>query len=252
MDVCDRKSIDLTNIKWVFFDMGGVLVDSRPLFSYIADSLYRKLQVDAEFLKERIIHNFARLKSEKGFKTARRLFYESLLEIVRELNVEAALAQQIAIEAGKLYADFFVNHVQLYPDALACLESLKNLRYRLGVISDADWNVLKAEMKRLGILKYFSVIVASSKVRSYKPNRKIFTSALKLARCRPNEAVYIGDSEVDAGSKRAGLTFILLDRGEKELAEPAHLNPDITVNNLHEVINLLTTSLNGNKERVGS
>ncbi|MCD6431451.1 hypothetical protein J7L33_01950 [Candidatus Bathyarchaeota archaeon] len=48
------------------------------------------------------------------------------------------MAQQIAIEAGKLYADFFVNHVQLYPDALACLESLKNLRYRLGVISDAD------------------------------------------------------------------------------------------------------------------
>ena len=81
MDVCDRKSIDLTNIKWIFFDVGGVLVDSRPLFSYIADSLYWKLQVDAEFLKERIIHNFARLKPEKASKLLEGFFMKAYLKL---------------------------------------------------------------------------------------------------------------------------------------------------------------------------
>lgn len=85
MDACNRKSIDLTNIKWVFFDMGGVLVDSRPLFSYMADSLYWKLHVDAEFLKKRIMHCFARLKSEKASKLLEGFFMKVYLKLQKSL-----------------------------------------------------------------------------------------------------------------------------------------------------------------------
>lgn len=251
MYVCGEKTSCLQNVKWVFFDVGGVLVDSNPLFDFMATNLHQKLHVDVKFLKEQIIRNFVRLKSERGFKTVRRLFYESMLEIAGELRAEANLAKQIATEAGKLYAEFFIDHAQLYPDALPCLESLKKLGFKLGIISDADWNVLIAEMKKLEALKYFSVIVTSSKVKSYKPDRKIFTTALKLAGCLPNEAVYIGDAEVDAGSKQAGFIFILLDRKEKELTETAFLNADITVNNLQEAAKLFTAackpSINGSQ-----
>jgi len=240
MNADGKELVSFKGVKWVFFDMGGVLVDSGPLFSYIAENLCLKLHVDVEFLRERIIRHFARLKSEERFKSAKRLFYESLLEIAKELHIEPALAQRVAIEARRLYAEFFASRVQLYPDALTCLEALESLGFKLGVISDADWDVLKVEMERLNILKYFSVIIASSRVRSYKPSLKIFTSALKLARCRRGEAVYIGDAEVDMGSKQAGFIFILLDRGEKELAKNVYLNADIIVGNLKEVVNLFT------------
>ena len=52
------------------------------------------------------------------------------------------------------------------------------------------------------------------------------------------EAVYIGDAEVDMGSKQAGFIFMLLDRKEKELAKNVYLNADIIVGNLKEVVNL--------------
>jgi FMN phosphatase YigB (HAD superfamily) len=85
------------------------------------------------------MRHFARLKSEERFKSVKRLFYESLLEIAKELHIEQALAQRVAIEARRLYAEFFASRIQLYPDALTCLEALENLGFKLGVISDADW-----------------------------------------------------------------------------------------------------------------
>jgi len=138
MNADGKELVSLKGVKWVFFDMGGVLVDSGPLFSYIAENLCLKLHVDVEFLRERIIRHFERLKSEKRFKSVKRLFYESLIEIAKELHIEQALAQRVADETRRLYAEFFASSVQLYPDALACLEALKSLGFKLGVISDAD------------------------------------------------------------------------------------------------------------------
>jgi len=68
-----KELVSLKGVKWVFFDVGGALVDSGPLFSYIAENLYPTLHVDVEFLRERIIRHFARLKSEGRFKSGRRL-----------------------------------------------------------------------------------------------------------------------------------------------------------------------------------
>jgi HAD superfamily hydrolase (TIGR01549 family) len=240
MNAHDKELVSLSDVKWVFFDMGGVLVDSEPLFPYIAENLYPMLNVKGEFLRERVTHHFAKLKSEGRFKSVKRLFYESFFEIAKELQLESTLAQRIADEARRLYIEFFASHVQLYPDALTCLEALRSLGFKLGVISDADCDVLKVEMERLDILKYFNVIVASSKVRSYKPSPKIFNSALKLAHCRRGEAAYIGDAEVDVGSKQAGFIFILLDRRGERLAKQAYLNADVTISNLCEVVKLFS------------
>jgi FMN phosphatase YigB (HAD superfamily) len=39
MNADGKELVSFKGVKWVFFDMGGVLVDSGPLFSYIAQRL---------------------------------------------------------------------------------------------------------------------------------------------------------------------------------------------------------------------
>ena len=226
------------NISWVFFDMGGVLIDSSLLFSYIAKKLYRELPIDPEVLREKLSYHFIRLKSQ-SFRTVRKLFYNSFLEVAKEFNLDLTIAKKLAYKTSKLYTDFFINHAKLYPDVLPCLQTLRKRGFKLGIISDADMDVLKVEIKRLGIEEYFNVIVVSSEVKVYKPSKKIFTAALMKAGCQASKAVYIGDSDVDSGSKEVGMIFIRLVRWKKQ-HKPRHLKADFIVYNLYEAIRIIT------------
>ncbi|HDN01457.1 MAG TPA: HAD family hydrolase [Candidatus Bathyarchaeota archaeon] len=230
----------LCDVMWVFFDVGGVLIDVRGLFHYVAKGLGEKAGLDVQFLRERLLQHFRELKSGGVFKSVWELFYESFLLVAKEVKLDIDSAVELARLAADLHVEFFNKHARLYPDALPCLEALSRSGFKLGVISDADWEVLEREMERFKIDKYFEVIVTSSMVRKYKPDHRIFAEALKKAQCRPVESVYIGDSDVDLGSKQAGMIFILLDRGEKRVSEAVKSKADFIIHSLNTIPKILT------------
>lgn len=84
--------------------------------------------------------------------------------------------------------------------------------YRLGVVSNSDGSVADT-LERVGLAKWFDVIVDSEVVGVSKPDPAIFDFALKPLKSDPARTVYIGDSyALDCvGAGRAGLYAILLD-----------------------------------------
>ena len=100
----------------------------------------------------------------------------------------------------------------LYPDALACLEELRDLRLRVGIVGNqtdalerwAHESALPAD-----------VISSSASLGVRKPDTRFFAALVELARCEPNELVYVGD-RVDndvVPALAAGLRAVHVRRG---------------------------------------
>ena len=64
-------------------------------------------------------------------------------------------------------------------------------------------------MGRLGLNPYFELVVTSLDVRYPKPHPESLTKIISFFDITPQEACYIGDSDVDReASQRAGVLFI--------------------------------------------
>ena len=101
----------------------------------------------------------------------------------------------------------------LYDDALPTLAALRESGYRIGIVSNFNWQ-LPAIVERLGLMAHVEHVIVSARVGYRKPHPEIFRRALAVFGVREQEAIYVGDSpDVDVdGARRAGLSAVLLDR----------------------------------------
>jgi putative hydrolase of the HAD superfamily len=110
------------------------------------------------------------------------------------------------------YQVHYEKNLALYPDVIACLESLKTTK--LGIISNGKSRLQMKKLEDTGIIKYFEVFAIAETAGFKKPDKGIFEYACAMAKCAPAEAVFIGDKlEVDAiAGKNAGLKTFWLNR----------------------------------------
>ena len=101
----------------------------------------------------------------------------------------------------------------LFPETIEVLTQLSRLEHPLGIISNFD-SRLEQVVASLGITHFFKTITCSALEGVAKPNREIFTRAMKKAGCLPSDAIYIGnDPDQDGvGATSAGIPFVLIDR----------------------------------------
>ena len=115
---------------------------------------------------------------------------------------------------------FLTDGLAVYPDVFEILSTLRDQRYKLGIIS--NWPAtLETTLQRSGLRDYFSVVVGSGTVGYSKPHPQIFKIAAERMAIDPGDALYIGDSlEHDvAGARAAGMDVVLLDRDD---LSPSH------------------------------
>jgi putative hydrolase of the HAD superfamily len=130
-------------------------------------------------------------------------------DIARKAEVERP--PRAAFERLRAYHD----SENLWEDLIAGTEAaLTELgsRYRLGVISNANGTVKKV-FARIGIARFFEVIVDSAEVGIEKPDVRVFELALTGMNVRADEAAYVGDVfKIDVlGAHAAGMRAVLID-----------------------------------------
>jgi putative hydrolase of the HAD superfamily len=97
------------------------------------------------------------------------------------------------------------------PEVPAALERLRG-RVRMAVVSNANGTV-RAKLARVGLARYFELIVDSHEEGIEKPDPRIFARTLERMGVPAAEAAYVGDLyHVDVvGAAAAGLRAFLLD-----------------------------------------
>ena len=100
----------------------------------------------------------------------------------------------------------------LYPDALACLERIRAMGLRVGIIGNQT-EALEAWAHEAALPA--DVISSSASLGVRKPDPAFFTRVAELMECRPDEVAYVGD-RVDNDvlpAARAGLLAVHVRRG---------------------------------------
>ncbi|MGB9744716.1 MAG: HAD family hydrolase [Desulfurella sp.] len=224
--------------KNIFFDLYGTLIDIKTddykpeIFYHLSNFLnYEGIRVEKEFFQlrfeENIKHQLSISQEKYPDVDIKKAFYDTILSF--GYNTCDYLLDTIM----KIYRTLSILEFKVFDDVHKVLSNLKK-DYNLGLISDAQTIFLYKEIGILSLESYFSSITHSSVLGFRKPDERIFKIALDKLNAKANESVYIGDSiKRDIGSKKVGMTFILVKRGEsiydKEFGEA-----DVVVNTLEE------------------
>lgn len=105
----------------------------------------------------------------------------------------------------------------LFPKAIETLQALKQMNFKLHIITNGFEEVQFVKLDNCGLRTFFDVIVCSDVVGTNKPNPAIFKYALNKAGAQPKKAVMIGDDyHVDiAGALRVGMHAVWFDPSSK-------------------------------------
>ena len=201
----------MTNINWIFFDIGSTLVDESECYEIRYKETTDNTDVTCQEFKNKVIEFAA--TSDNPYKETLQFYGLKKTKWHKELEYP-------------------------YPFTESFLDELYK-KYKLGIIANqsvgsaqrlADW----------GIGKYFDLVIASAEEGVEKPNPEIFRLALERANCLPENAVMVGD-KIDNDilpAKKLGLKTIWVKQGFGKY-QPKSDVPHYTIQTLEEILELL-------------
>ena len=146
-------------------------------------------------------------------------------------------------EAFAFFREYYVGHCRIktkpYEGILKLLASLKEMGYRLAIVSNKNDTAVK-ELCQDYFKDYVTVAIGEREGVARKPAPDSVFAALKELGSSAEDAVYIGDSEVDyATAKNSELDCILVSWGfrDKELLE--NLEGVAVVDNCEELLGMI-------------
>jgi phosphoglycolate phosphatase len=116
--------------------------------------------------------------------------------------------------------EIMVSLTVLYDPVPLAIEALRELGFRLGIVSTKYRRRIVEVLKREGLLHLFEVVMGGDDVKQHKPHPQGLFEALEKLECSPASVVYVGDSVVDAElAKRAGVPLIVVLSGVTPLED---------------------------------
>lgn len=122
----------------------------------------------------------------------------------------------LAAALNQLYLKHRFEDIELYPDAIPCLDALKDL-FAIGLISNGN-----SDPEQCGLSGYFDFVILSQDIGVKKPHVAIFRFACAQVGCEPEQLMHIGDSlESDvARANGVGAISVWLNRqGERNTSD---------------------------------
>ena len=200
----------MSKYKALLFDMDGTIANTDKLVinSYLL--LYEKIEPKERKTPEQLLY-YSGPPSEVSLKKE---YPDGNLEEISKFYRE--------IE-GKLYDTDVVN----YPDCIETLKKLKSLGYKLACVTNKPRMMSYRTFNVLGMNDIFDVLVCAGDddIKECKPARDMVDVALnKLGVSNRNEAIYIGDNNIDfETAENAGVDCMLVTWGPRVIEK----NPKI-------------------------
>ena len=124
-------------------------------------------------------------------------------------------------EFRRAVTQYYLEHsseVRVLPGARQALEHLSSLGVSLAAVSNSERPIVLANLRRIGVLDLFQVVVSLDDVRQPKPAAEPYLRALAKMAVPAGEAWAVEDSVSGARSARAAGIRVLIV-GENELAQ---------------------------------
>lgn len=237
-------------IKGVFFDLGGTLYTYKNVPAATAPLLHKALEkVGIIASKDQVKNAYleATNLTIKEYSCKSYYLHESFFLAVFKSFIEllgGIAKNELNDWYIKSHRECIVNCLELKTDCISVLKTLKKKGVYISIVSNIDQDMLEPLIARDQLNKYLHHWTSSEKVKSCKPDKKIFQHALKLANLRAKEILFVGDSpEHDiAGASRLGMRTILITDGG--MPPPLQsgvkkVTPDFTIKELSDILGVI-------------
>lgn len=208
----------------VIFDLDGTLVNTRERTFWQFEELTRFFDGTPASREEIMRHMHGTTN-------------EVLRALVKNPNITDA---QLRSKYDELY-DPSLERLELYASVEELLPILRRLRYRLAAVTTSDDSRILLGLEKLGIRKYFDVIVTSEHITQPKPHPEGLLHVLTSFGLPPQEAAVVGDTALDVqtGKKALLAKTIAVSHGVDELPELRDAEPDHVINDIPTLLGVL-------------
>lgn len=127
-----------------------------------------------------------------------------------------------------------------YPFTKPTLKRLKEMGYKIGLITNGNHKPQSLKLEMLGLADYFDEIVISGDVGANKPDPAPFRAFAEKIGIDPKEMIYVGDHPLNdvEGSRRAGYTPVWVKTINNWIFEDIK-RADYEINTVEELPELL-------------
>ena len=210
----------MDNIKWLFFDMGGTIIDETAAWDDRIQRTCKKHSIPEP--------EFHRVMAEAASRN--------------EMEYFSALTHFGICEREKWNSAPEI----AYPEAKAVLETLKSNGYRLGIIANQGLDA-RDRLKKFALYDLFEVIVISQEQGISKPSPAIFLDALYKAQTTAEKCTMIGDKLTNDITPAKALGFntvwIRQEWGGLQTISSPEMEPDHIIEKLTDLLKIFNTPI---------
>ena len=220
-----RAFTPMTDIEWVFLDLGWTLVDETRAHRARLMGVCERVR---RFGLRHSVDELMELCEQAATEFAPSPFRAMLSRF--DLTEE----QRRAVESAVRYAKELE---VLYPGVPEMLRTLSR-KFRLGIIANQSEGTEK-RLSDWSIRDHFSVVLASAELGLSKPDSRIFGAAISRAGCAPEGVLMVGDRlDNDIGPARSqGCLTMRVLQGFSRFQTPRRAAeiPDFTISSIREL-----------------
>lgn len=187
----------------IIFDLDGTLIDSAPdIHAAVNRVLVERVlpEIDLLTLKS-FVGNGAMVLMERSIKH-------------RDGDASPAELEHALSRFLEVYADEPAGRTVLYSGVQHGIDQLATRGYRLGICTNKPEALTRSILRDLDLASAFEVIIGGDTLPTRKPDPAGLLLAIESLGSTPTDAIFVGDSEVDAATAAsAGVKFALFTCG---------------------------------------
>ena len=168
------------------------------------------------------------------------------------LEVPMAAAQlHLALKAFQHhYGEIVGSHARLYPGVVDALGELRRMNLKLGIVTNKDYHLSLRLLQQFQISSLFDLVIGGDTLEARKPSPLPILHACDSLGVAVSEAIYIGDSPIDAeAANAAGIPIYCVPYGYREGHPLSFLDCDGFIDSLADIPQLLAGRFDADSRR---
>ncbi len=219
------------------FDVYGTLIDTQGVVGALQGLIGERAPAFALAWREKQL--------EYSFRRGLMQHYVDFATCTAQALDYCCQSQRLTLSAAEresLLATY--KTLPAFDDVPEALRQLETSGLRLFAFSNGTREAVELLLQSAGIRDYFVGVVSVDDLRSFKPNPAVYCHFLRQAGATDEDAWLISGNPFDViGARSAGMHAAWVRRDPAAVFDPWGIEPDMTVGDLRELAQRLTTTL---------
>ena len=238
------KELDLSNKKYIIFDMDGTLIDSIGIWNRTDQDLIRDFSgIDVDLKEIQIARDDFLHTHQDGD-----IYLDWGAHLIKKYNFRLQDPKELLHLRWERSNEILENELDFKPDAVPLVLKLKKMGYTLVLATmttqvqlDVYSKKNKKMLNQMNIAEVFDLITKKEDVKNKKPHPEIYNKIMQHYNANPNECLIFEDSFTGIlASKNAGVEVVnIYDKYADVNRDKINSLTDYSIRNYREFLDYL-------------